>query len=57
MRYTAFLATKAKLLHRSAEVVWNDVQSCLQPVASMHEGPAEPFMCRAAEWMAAPFKQ
>ena len=50
------LATKAKLLHRSAEAIWNDVQSRLQPVASMPEGPAESFVCRAAEWMAAPFK-
>ena len=33
------------------------MQSRLQPVASMPEGPAEPFVCRAAEWMAAPFKQ
>ena len=53
----SFLATKAKLLHRSTEAVWNEVQSRLQPVASMPEGPAEPWVCRAAEWMAAPFKQ
>ena len=33
------------------------MQSHLQPVALMPEGPAEPLVCRAAEWMAAPLEQ
>ena len=45
----------SKPTYRSAEAVWNEVQSRLQPVALMPEGPAEPLVCRAAEWMVASY--
>ncbi len=52
--YIAFLATRARLLHRSVEALWKEVHRRRHPVASTPEGPADPLVRRVAERMVVP---
>ena len=37
--------------HKSVEALWKDVHRRFYALASRPEGPAEPFICRAVDWM------
>ena len=49
------LATVAKTSHRSLDALLNVVHMHCHPIASIQEGPAEPWVCMDAECIMSPW--